>query len=486
LIYIGGYYYRHNDTKASENAFLRAFKINPTDVTVSYWLGVIAENRKDWSNAIKYFEIISRYNNTPAVMIRLSYYYSAVKDHQAALKCLKKVVEMEPDNPVSYYLLGLAYSDMKNFSETEKNFNKAKNMNSSMEEVSFHLGMLYDQNGHSEKALSEMEDELKVNPDFGPALNYIGYTYAEKCIKLEDAETLIKKALKQEPNNGSYLDSLGWVYFKKRDFPKAEEYLLKAVQYYPDTLIFEHLGDVYFKENNNLEAWNAYKDALDMDAGNKNAKKNLAALEKLLPRDSVQRKYLKRASENIKRLNSLKAGFLVSGSLGGNNFRFAGVFQYLKPDLWRADVLGSLLAPQIAIIKNNGVSIFPEALSADFPRDKTYIFDKVEEYFNAGLIDEFDSDKTVLERKGSKYYYILGEKRIIIDSKQGMLKEYAPSGKVLIKFNSYSVKDNLYIPENVDLYSADDKLSSNIKFMNCVINKPLESGTFKFSPQSTR
>jgi tetratricopeptide (TPR) repeat protein len=484
LIYIGGYYYRHKDADASEKAFLQAFKLNPADLTASFWLGVIAESKKNWNNAIKYFEIIASGNNTPAVMIRLSYYYSAIGDHESALKCLKKVVEMEPENPVSYYMLGLGYSDMKKFSEAEKNFKKAKSLSSSLEGVSFHLGMLFDQAGHPEKALKEMEAELKINPDYGPALNYIGYTYADKGLKLDEAEAMIAKAIAKEPGNGSYLDSMGWVYYKKGDLPKAEEYLLKAAAAYTDAVIFEHLGGVYLKQDKNSEAWSAYRHALDLDAGNKNAKTKLAEVEKLLPPDVIQRKYLKRASDNIKRLNSLKTGFVVSGSLGGNNFRFAGVFQYLKPGLWRADVLGSLLAPQIAIIQNNGIFISPEALGAEFPKDKTEIFSKVEEFFNAGLIDEFDSDKTQLERKGGKYYYILGDKRIIIDPKNSALTEYSLQGKVLVKFNKYSIEDGLSIPTDIDLYSENDKLSSNVKFMNCVINKPLADDTFKSAPQS--
>ena len=57
---------------------------------------------------------------------------------------------------------------------------------------------------------------------------------------------LINKALSKDPQNGAYLDSLGWVYFKKKDYNKAVFYLKKAADKLRDPLIFEHLGDAYF------------------------------------------------------------------------------------------------------------------------------------------------------------------------------------------------------------------------------------------------
>nr|MBP7089113.1 hypothetical protein [Candidatus Omnitrophota bacterium] len=90
----------------------------------------------------------------------------------------------------------------------------------------------------------------------------LGYTYAEEEINLDLAESMIKKALQKEPDNGAYLDSLGWVYFKKGDLKKAESYLLKAVERMKDPDIYEHLGDLYIKLGDSQKGKDYYQEGL--------------------------------------------------------------------------------------------------------------------------------------------------------------------------------------------------------------------------------
>jgi tetratricopeptide (TPR) repeat protein len=107
-----------------------------------------------------------------------------------------------------------------------------------------------------------MEAILKENPDHADALNFLGYTYAEKGIKLDDAEKMIKKALQLKPGNGYMLDSLGWVYFKQKRFDEALKSLKEAASALPnDGAITEHMGDVYLALNLRQEALNAYRQA---------------------------------------------------------------------------------------------------------------------------------------------------------------------------------------------------------------------------------
>ena len=68
-----------------------------------------------------------------------------------------------------------------------------------------------------------MKKAIELNPKNAAALNYLGYTWAEMGVQLDDAEDLIQRALKIQPNDGFYIDSLGWVYYQKGDYPKAVE-----------------------------------------------------------------------------------------------------------------------------------------------------------------------------------------------------------------------------------------------------------------------
>ena len=91
-----------------------------------------------------------------------------------------------------------------------------------------------------------MEDVLKIEPDYPNALNFVGYSWAEKGIKLDEAEIMIKKALSKKPDDGAIIDSLGWVYYKKGNYQLALTELLKANQLVPDDpTIAEHIGDTY-------------------------------------------------------------------------------------------------------------------------------------------------------------------------------------------------------------------------------------------------
>jgi len=94
-------------------------------------------------------------------------------------------------------------------------------------------------------------------------LNYLGYTYAEQGIKLNEAEALIRRALAISPHDGFYVDSLGWVYYRRGDYDKAIEYLERAVALAADDpTIAEHLGDAYHQAGRNTDALRIYRDAL--------------------------------------------------------------------------------------------------------------------------------------------------------------------------------------------------------------------------------
>ena len=91
-------------------------------------------------------------------------------------------------------------------------------------------GALYDEAKNKEKTIASMKKAIELNPKNSAALNYLGYTWAEMGVRLDEAEDLILRALKIEPNDGFYIDSLGWVYYQKGDYLRAVEQLERAVE----------------------------------------------------------------------------------------------------------------------------------------------------------------------------------------------------------------------------------------------------------------
>jgi Tfp pilus assembly protein PilF len=109
-----------------------------------------------------------------------------------------------------------------------------------------------------------MKTILRIDPKDASALNYLGYTYAEMGIHLDQALKLVQRALEIRPEDGYITDSLGWVYYKKQVYDKAVFYLEKAVELSNyETVIAAHLADAYLKTGQREKAVAMYKKALD-------------------------------------------------------------------------------------------------------------------------------------------------------------------------------------------------------------------------------
>jgi tetratricopeptide (TPR) repeat protein len=142
--------------------------------------------------------------------------------------------------------------------------------------VFFTLGVLHDKLKDWRRSAEYMLRSLELDPDDPHALNYLGYTYAEQGVHLEEAERLILRALELKPGDGFIIDSLGWVYYKQGRFPEAVETLRRAVEAAPeDPVIWEHLGDALTAAGEPEKAAEAYRRALELAPDAESARKKL-------------------------------------------------------------------------------------------------------------------------------------------------------------------------------------------------------------------
>jgi len=112
----------------------------------------------------------------------------------------------------------------------------------------FLLGAIYERQKLYDRAEVEFKKVLAVEPQNAAALNYYGYMLGDLGVRLDEAETMVKKALAEDAFNGAYLDSLGWIYYKQGKYAEAEDTLRKAAaRETHDPTIHSHLGDVYAK-----------------------------------------------------------------------------------------------------------------------------------------------------------------------------------------------------------------------------------------------
>ncbi len=131
------------------------------------------------------------------------------------------------------------------------------------ERLLFALGVAQERAGDRAGALATMQELIREFPGNADAMNFVGYSLAEKGERLDEAEVLVRRALEIEPDNGSFLDSLGWILFQRGDLPAAVATLERAEGLSgPEPTILEHLGDAYRRSGRDADAARAWRRAV--------------------------------------------------------------------------------------------------------------------------------------------------------------------------------------------------------------------------------
>lgn len=185
---------------------------------------------------------------------------------EEAISLLKKnIKKKETSSPLFYALLSALYQDQKQQPEAIGIMEAAVSVYPENHQLFFEYGLLLERSGMYEIALEKMHKVLELKKDHAEALNFIGYTWADRNINLDKALEYITEANKLKPDNGFIVDSLGWVHFRLGNLAKAEKLLKKSLKLQPDDPhIYDHLGDVYRAQKKNKKAIEVYQQALEM------------------------------------------------------------------------------------------------------------------------------------------------------------------------------------------------------------------------------
>jgi Flp pilus assembly protein TadD len=128
--------------------------------------------------------------------------------------------------------------------------------------VYFTRGAMYDRQKKYAESEAEFRKVLAINPNNAGALNYLGYSLADRNVRLDEAFQMVRKALDLAPDQYAYMDSLGWVYYRQGKLEQAEELLVRAGEQTKDPTVHDHLGDVYFKEGKTKDAVTQWQGSL--------------------------------------------------------------------------------------------------------------------------------------------------------------------------------------------------------------------------------
>jgi tetratricopeptide (TPR) repeat protein len=201
-----------------------------------------------------------------------------LKDSERAVKLLTEARQRFPGVPEFSYFLGIAQREAKHPQQAvitfEEALNEAQLSNDEVLNARFYFdyGAAADQAGLYDKAADLFRKSISLDPaNSAEAYNYVAFMWAEHNLHLDEAEDMIGRALQFDPNNGAYLDTLGWIHYRNGKFDDALKELLRAAQNLtrPDPVVLEHIGDVYSKLSRVSQALDYWQKAIALDPANK-------------------------------------------------------------------------------------------------------------------------------------------------------------------------------------------------------------------------
>ncbi len=184
------------------------------------------------------------------------------------------------DSIYDNYLIGTVCMRMKRSRQAERYLLRAEQLDPDDRRTLLELAKLYEQQERFDEALKRITHLYEKDTEDASLINFYGYILAEKGENLDMAEELLNKALQKQPDNGYFLDSLGWIRFKRGDYEGALKILADAIEDVgDDPVIWEHLGDTYEKLELLKKALEAYEKSFSIDPDRKDIGNKLRRLK---------------------------------------------------------------------------------------------------------------------------------------------------------------------------------------------------------------
>jgi tetratricopeptide (TPR) repeat protein len=230
----------------------------------------------------RYAAAIDAYNRVPqssplrrSADIEIALLLEQMDRKEEAVAHLEAILERDPSDIEAAQALGSVQRMRSNFEEAAESYTRAINLleqpASSDWILFFYRGASFERSGEWERAEADLKRALELIPETNArgraeVLNYIGYSWIDQGMNLEEGYAKIRQAIELAPDSGHIIDSLGWAYYLHGRYEEAVEQLERAVGLLPnDPVINDHLGDAYWKVGRRLEARFQWERALGND-----------------------------------------------------------------------------------------------------------------------------------------------------------------------------------------------------------------------------
>jgi tetratricopeptide (TPR) repeat protein len=247
-----------------------ALYLSPSHALALLSLGDLYEAMKKPELANKTYERVPL--NSPLqrnAQIQLALNLDTVDRTDEAKANLKKLIAGHADDLEAIMALGNIMRGRKQFAECADVYSKGIDTITKSEKsnwvIYYFRGICYERSKQWAKAERDLQKSLELYPDQPHVLNYLGYSWVDQGINLDEGMRMIKRAVEQRADDGYIVDSLGWAYYRLGNMEEAVKHLERAVELKPeDPTINDHLGDAYWKVGRQLEARFQWSHARDL------------------------------------------------------------------------------------------------------------------------------------------------------------------------------------------------------------------------------
>jgi tetratricopeptide (TPR) repeat protein len=243
------------------------------------YLAQIAEDEKQYAEALQWLRKVEGGDEYVSARVREAAVLAKMKRTDEARKMLRAVQPNSPDERVQLLL-----AEVQLLRESRRYEEAYKMLTQALEKSPDSIPLLYDSAMTAEKLdrIDAMERQLRrvieLRPDYAHAYNALGYSLADRNVRLPEALQLIEKAHQLAPEDPYILDSLGWVYFRMGDLPQARKYLELAYQAKPDAEVAIHLAEVLWSSGDPGGARKLLREVRASEPGNELLKSTIARL----------------------------------------------------------------------------------------------------------------------------------------------------------------------------------------------------------------
>ena len=270
-----------------------ALYLQPNHPLALLSLADLYESVKKPQMAIKVYERMPA--NSPLkrnAQIQLATNLDAADRSDEAIKILKNVTTEDPKDIEAIMALGNIERGRKKFSDCAATYSRALDAAPAVTDKNtwvtyYYRGICQERSKQWNKAEADMRKALELQPEQPHVLNYLGYSWIDQGINLDEGMKMIKRAVDQRPDDGYIVDSLGWAYYRIGNFEDAVKHLERAIDLKPeDPTINDHLGDAYWRVGRTLEAKFQWAHARDLKPEAEELPKIEAKIANGLPEDT--------------------------------------------------------------------------------------------------------------------------------------------------------------------------------------------------------